>query len=177
VKGQTPTSAVTASVASGSTGASYPAHRKQWLAPLSSEAPELIIAVLFAIRGKGTAAITMLISSKVNQWTLLVGSLPLAYLAGGGGTALVLDGRQIEEMLLTAAQTMMGVAVLLALRFPRWAAWTLLALFLVQFPLTDTNGRLVLAGIYLVFAAAALVWHRQTIIPTLLAPFRPSTSP
>jgi cation:H+ antiporter len=80
-------------------------------------------------------------------------------------------------MLLTAAQTIMGVAMLLALRFPRWAAWTLLALFLVQFPLTDTNGRLVLAGIYLVFAAAALVWHRQTIIPTLLAPFRPSTSP
>jgi hypothetical protein len=79
-------------------------------------------------------------------------------------------------MLLTAAQTMMGVAVLLALRFPRWAAWTLLALFLVQFPLTDTNGRLVLAGIYLVLAAAALVWHRQTIIPTLLAPFRSSTS-
>jgi cation:H+ antiporter len=148
----------------------------QWLAPLSSEAPELIIAVLFAIRGKGTAAIAVLISSKVNQWTLLVGSLPLAYLAGGGSTALVLDGRQIEEMLLTAAQTMMGVAVLLALRFPRWAAWALLALFLVQFALTDTTGRLVLAGVYLVLATAALVWHRQTIIPTLLAPFRPSTS-
>jgi cation:H+ antiporter len=148
----------------------------QWLAPLSSEAPELIIAVLFAIRGKGTAAIAVLISSKVNQWTLLVGSLPLAYLAGGGSTALVLDGRQIEEMLLTAAQTMMGVAVLLALRFPRWAAWALLALFLVQFALTDTTGRLVLAGVYLVLATAALVWHRQTIIPTLLAPFRPGSS-
>lgn len=148
----------------------------QWLAPLASEAPELIIAVLFALRGKGTAAIAMLISSKVNQWTLLVGSLPLAYLAGGGGTALVLDSRQTEEMLLTAAQTMMGVAVLLALRFPRWAAWTLLALFLVQFPLTDTHGRLILAGIYLVLAAAALLRHRRTIIPTLLAPFRPSTS-
>lgn len=148
----------------------------QWLAPLSSEAPELIIAVLFALRGKGTAAIAVLISSKVNQWTLLVGSLPLAYLAGGGSTALVLDGRQIEEMLLTAAQTMMGVAVLLALRFPRWAAWALLALFLVQFALTDTTGRLVLAGVYLVLATAALVWHRQTIIPTLLAPFRPGSS-
>jgi cation:H+ antiporter len=62
----------------------------QWLAPLSSEAPKLIIAGLFALHGKGTAAIAMLISSKVNQWTLLVGSLPLAYLAGGGGTALIL---------------------------------------------------------------------------------------
>ena len=79
-------------------------------------------------------------------------------------------------MLLTAAQTMMGVAVLLALRFPRWAAWALLALFLVQFALTDTTGRLVLAGVYLVLATAALVWHRKTIIPTLLAPFRPGSS-
>jgi cation:H+ antiporter len=147
----------------------------QWLAPLSSEAPELIIAVLFAIRGNGTAAIALLISSKVNQWTLLVGSLPLAYLAGGGGTALVLDSRQVEEMLLTAAQTMMGVAVLLALRFPRWAAWTLLVLFLVQFPLTDTTGRLALAGIYLLLAAVALIRHRHAILPTLLAPWRATT--
>jgi len=108
--------------------------------------------------------------------TFQVIAINLAYLAGGGGTDLVLDGRQIEEMLLTAAQTMMGVAVLLALRFPRWAVWALLALFLVQFALTDTNGRLVLAGVYLVLATAALVWHRQTIIPTLLAPFRPGSS-
>ena len=94
----------------------------------------------------------------------------------GDDRATGLAVRQIEEMLLTAAQTMMGVAVLLALRFPRWAAWALLALFLVQFALTDTTGRLVSAGVYLVLATAALVWHRQTIIPTLLAPFRPGSS-
>ena len=35
----------------------------QWLAPLASEAPEFIIAILFAARGKGTAAIATLISS------------------------------------------------------------------------------------------------------------------
>ena len=55
----------------------------QWLAPLASEAPEFIIAIIFAARGKGTAAIATLISSKVNQWTLLVGSLPIAHMAGG----------------------------------------------------------------------------------------------
>ena len=64
----------------------------QWVAPLASEAPEFIVAILFAVHGKGSDAIGTLISSKVNQWTLLVGSLPLAYLAGGGGTALPLDG-------------------------------------------------------------------------------------
>ncbi|WP_206120056.1 sodium:proton exchanger [Cellulomonas sp. HD19AZ1] len=144
----------------------------QWLAPLASEAPEFIVAVLFAWRGKGTAAIATLISSKINQWTLLVGSLPIAYLAGGGTASLVLDARQTEEMLLTAAQTLMGIAVLLALRFPRWSAWALLALFAVQFPVTGTHGRLVLAGVYLVIAAAAATYHRRHLLPTLTAPFR-----
>ena len=111
----------------------------QWLAPLASEAPEFIIATIFASRGKGTAAIATLISSKVNQWTLLIGSLPLAHLLGGGGSSLALDSRQVEEVLLTASQTLMGVALILALRFNRASAWPLLGLFVVQFPLTSTT--------------------------------------
>jgi cation:H+ antiporter len=143
----------------------------QWLAPLASEAPEFIIAIIFAARGKGTQAIATLISSKVNQWTLLMGSLPIAYMAGGGGTALVLDGRQIEEVLLTATQTMMGVAMILALRFHRGTAWALLALFVVQFPITSTEGRLVLCGVYAAIAVVGLVLNRKHLVPTLRAPF------
>ena len=41
----------------------------------------------------------------------------------------------------------MGVAILLALRFPRWGAWTLLGLFAVQFAIVDTTGRLLLCGL------------------------------
>ena len=143
----------------------------QWLAPLASEAPEFIIAIIFAARGKGSQAIATLISSKVNQWTLLMGSLPIAYMAGGGGTALVLDGRQVEEVLLTATQTMMGVAMILALRFHRHTAWALLALFMVQFPITSTEGRLMLCGVYAAIAVAGLVINRRHILPTLRAPF------
>ena len=144
----------------------------QWLAPLSSEAPELIIAMIFALRGKGAAALGLLVSAKVNQWTLLVGSLPVAYLFGGGSTSLVLDGRQVEEFVLTIAQTLMGIAVLVSLRFPRWAAWTLLALFAVQFAVPGTGGRLVLSAVYTVLAGVALVVNRHSILPTLAAPFR-----
>jgi cation:H+ antiporter len=143
----------------------------QWLAPLASEAPEFIIATLFAARGKGTAAIATLISSKVNQWTLLIGSLPLAHLLGGGGLSLTLDSRQVEEVLLTATQTMMGVALILALRFHRASAWALLALFAVQFPLTSTHGRLVLCGIYTALAVAGLIINRRHLITTIKAPF------
>jgi cation:H+ antiporter len=143
----------------------------QWLAPLASEAPEFIIATIFAARGKGTAAIATLISSKVNQWTLLIGSLPVAHLLGGGGFSLGLDTRQVDEVLLTATQTLMGVALILALRFNRASAWALLGLFVVQFAITDTTGRLVLCGIYTGVALAGLVVNRRNLTATLRAPF------
>ncbi|MDH6243415.1 sodium:proton exchanger [Mycobacterium sp. OTB74] len=143
----------------------------QWLAPLASEAPEFIIAIIFATRGNSTAAIGTLIASKVNQWTLLVGSLPIAYRIGGGSGPLLLDARQIEEVLLTATQTMMGVALILALRFHRNTAWALLALFVIQFPVTSTTGRLVLCAVYATFAVVGLIINRQHILATLRAPF------
>lgn len=143
----------------------------QWLAPLASEAPEFIIAVIFAARGKGTAAIATLISSKVNQWTLLIGSLPLAHILGGGGVALALDSRQVEEVLLTASQTMMGVALILGLRFGRSAACALLLLFVAQFPLVSTHGRLVLSAVYLAVAVVALIVNRRYLPATIRAPF------
>lgn len=164
-------------VASGSTLGIDEFLLVQWLAPLASEAPEFIIAILFASRGKGTAAIATLISSKINQWTLLVGSLPIAYLLGGGTASLALDTRQVEEVLLTAAQTLLGVAILLSLRFHRWSAWALLALFVVQLPITSTTGRFVLSGLYLAIAATVMVLRRQDVWPTLSAPFRRATVP
>ncbi|OMC43024.1 sodium:proton exchanger [Mycobacterium sp. IS-1264] len=143
----------------------------QWLAPLASEAPEFIIATIFAARGKGTAAIATLISSKVNQWTLLIGSLPVSHLLGGGGFSLELDSRQIEEVLLTATQTLMGVALILALRFPRAAAWALLGLFVVQFPIASTEGRLLLCIVYTGVAIAGLIVNRHHLAAAIRAPF------
>jgi cation:H+ antiporter len=143
----------------------------QWLAPLASEAPEFIIATILATRGKGTAAIAMLISAKVNQWTLLVGSLPVAHLLGGGGFSLALDPRQIEEVLLTATQTMMGVALIMGLRFHRATAWVLLGMFVVQFPIASTHGRLLLCGIYTAVAVVGLLVNRRHLAATLRAPF------
>jgi cation:H+ antiporter len=143
----------------------------QWLAPLASEAPEFIIATIFASRGKGDIAIATLISAKVNQWTLLVGSLPVAFMLGGGSAAMHLDGRQIEEIVLTGAQTLMGVTLLLGLRFQRWTAWALLVLFAVQFPLTSTQGRLALSGVYAAIAVLALARYRRELPATVSAPF------
>jgi len=144
----------------------------QWLAPLASEAPEFIIAVMFALRGWGAAAIGTLIASKVNQWSLLVGSLPLAYWLGGGGVGLPMDGRQIEEFVLTATQTLLGVAIIIALRFHWWSALGLAALFAAQLAVNGTAGRYILSTVQAVVAVGFFIAHRHNIIPTLTAPFR-----
>jgi cation:H+ antiporter len=120
----------------------------QWLAPLASEAPEFIVAILLAMRGNADDGLGALLSSKVNQWTLLVGSLPLAYIAGGGHVGLPLDARQVAETTLTAAQTMLGFAVIVRLRFHlRWAL-VLLGLFVVQFAVPGETARYVIAAVY-----------------------------
>lgn len=136
----------------------------QWLAPLASEAPELIVAVLLARKERGSFAIGTLLSSKVNQWTLLVGSLPIAHLIGGGGTSLPLDARQFEEFLLTATQTMLGVAILADLRFRPREAVAILLLFVLQLAFPSREVRLVFAAIYAAVAIVLLIRARESII-------------
>jgi cation:H+ antiporter len=105
----------------------------QWLAPLASEAPEFLLAGLLTVRGKAAAAIGLLLSSKLNQWTLLVGSLPMAYSVGAGQLAtLPFDVRQVNEVFLTAAQSLFGIAVLASLSFELSEAAILATLFLAQ---------------------------------------------
>ncbi|WGD38560.1 sodium:proton exchanger [Lysinibacter sp. HNR] len=143
----------------------------QWLAPLASEAPEFVIAIIFAFRGKSSMAIGMLLASKVNQWTALVGSLPIAHLLGGGGPALPLDGRQIEEFVLTAAQTFLGIGILLSLRFSaRWAA-ILFVLFALTFVFTGQEARYAVSIVYAAVAVVLYITQWRQLWPTLKAPF------
>jgi cation:H+ antiporter len=136
----------------------------QWLAPLVSESPELIVACLLAYRLKSDDAMGTLLSSKVNQWTLLVGTIPFAYLAGGGHLgSLPLDARQTEEFILTAAQTVLGFAVLLNLRFHWREAVMLAALFFLQFPFPQTSVRLGFSAAYILLAMFILVKERKNL--------------
>ncbi|WP_082167153.1 sodium:proton exchanger [Methylobacterium aquaticum] len=105
----------------------------QWLAPLASEAPAISIAVLFVLANRAGDGLIAMISDKINQWTLLVGMLPLALSVGAGAMSpLPLDARQGEEFFLTAAQSLLGIALLLRLRLGLWSALALAGLFAVQ---------------------------------------------
>jgi cation:H+ antiporter len=134
----------------------------QWLAPLASEAPEFVVVALFAWRGQSTPALGTLISSKINQWTLLVAMLPLVYSVGLGGiAALPLDARQQEEVLLTAAQSLFAVVLLLDLRLSLVGASALFGLFVVQMVAPETRSAVTIA--YFVLAAITLVVSRRQV--------------
>lgn len=134
----------------------------QWLAPLASEAPEFIVAVIFALRRNPTAGLGTLISSKVNQWTLLVGMLPLVYSISAGHPApMVLDDRQVEEMFLTSAQSILGLVILSNLTFGLGEAMLLLSFFFLQFLFPTPEIRILLGWGYLITACVYLLNRRS----------------
>ncbi len=135
----------------------------QWLAPLASESPEFIVAILFATRLKPGAGFSALVSSKVNQWTLLVGMLPLVYIVSlGHGAPMVLDARQSHEILLTSAQSLFAVVVLADFRLSMPEAIALLVLFSIQLVWPDATVRLVFVVIYVVAALALVLFRAKT---------------
>ncbi|PPK70874.1 sodium:proton exchanger [Actinokineospora auranticolor] len=147
----------------------------QWVAPLASEAPELLVAGLYAWRLKTTDALATLVSSKVNQWTLLVGTLPVVFAVAAGSTAgLPIDAAQRDELLLTAAQSLFAVALLIRLSITVRGALVLLGLFLAQFALTALLPASIkgveivaLSIVYLVLAVGVAV-HKRADLRTLV---------
>jgi len=155
----------------------------QWLAPIVSEVPEFVIATLFVLAGRAGAALIAMIGDKINQWTLLVGMLPLAMTVGAGSlTALPLDARQHEEFFLTAAQSLLGLGLLLRLRLTVAGALALAALFFGQLAVAfmlrgdevrDIAALTVVAWLYLVLAGLVFAWNWRSlgsIVGLVLAP-------
>jgi len=143
----------------------------QWIAPLASESPEVLVASLLAWRGRAAAGMGVLISSKVNQWTLLIGTLPIAFLASAGEfgftIGLPLDDRQREEIFLTAAQSAFAIAVFMNLRMGRKEAIALFVLFATQLFITNEQARVVYAGIYTLLCIVLLIASRKEIPHTI----------
>ena len=106
----------------------------KWLAPLASEAPELLIAALFAWRLAARTGLGALISSKVNQWTLLVGTLPIVFaIFARQMTGLPLERVQQLELWVTAAQSVFAVAIIASRSVTNREAFAMLGLFILQF--------------------------------------------
>jgi cation:H+ antiporter len=159
----------------------------QWFAPLASEAPEIVICVIFTLRAMAAAGLGALVASKVNQWTLLVGTLPLVFSLGSGAIrALPLQGEFVKDgqtvqfdlvgpMLVTSAQTLLATMIIINLRAGLVGATTLFALLLVQFFVPASIGSLntdyLFAGIYLLIALGLAIRERHHFIPTFKSMF------
>jgi cation:H+ antiporter len=105
----------------------------QWIAPLASESPELIVVVVLVLKSRSTAGFNALISSKLNQWTLLIGTLVVVYsLALGQYGTLPFDFKQRLEIWITAAQSFFALAILANFEISAREALALLVLFLSQ---------------------------------------------
>jgi cation:H+ antiporter len=146
----------------------------QWIAPLASESPEFVVAILFAMKLRGSIGIGALVSSKVNQWTLLVGAIPIAYsLSLGSPAGLPLDSRQSAELWLTSAQSLFAVTLLCDLRFGRREAAVLAVLFTIQLVLPQSSVRWAFIFLYLVLSVGVLALgpaqRRRAFFAILLA--------
>jgi cation:H+ antiporter len=145
----------------------------QWVAPLASEAPEFIIAAMWTMRRHATMAMSALISSIVNQWTLLVGTISLVYSISAGRVApLVLDVQQRHEIFLTAAQSLFAVVMLSDRQLSWWQALLLFTPFATQ--LLVPHWRMEIAYVYLALAAVWGMHYRHHLLALL--PGRPTTT-
>jgi cation:H+ antiporter len=149
----------------------------QWVAPFLSEFPEGVTAFYWAktIRLAPMALLNM-ISSKVNQWTLLVSMIPIVYSFSIGRVSVIpLDVHHREEILLSMMMTFYGCAALSKLRFTRGNALTMFVLWMAQFfypvnftflpkiPIVGDNSRVITSLIFGILAVYELARHRGEI--------------
>jgi cation:H+ antiporter len=143
----------------------------QWLVPLATEMPELVIAFVLVTHQRAGQAVAVLLSSAVSQWTFALGTLPLAYKAGVGVGPLPLLGREQVELLLTMAQGFLAVSMLVTLRLRRADATLMLALFAAQLAIPSVALRALITLGYLVLAVDVFSSERWAI-PTLARALR-----
>ncbi|HXE11495.1 MAG TPA: hypothetical protein VN633_05200 [Bryobacteraceae bacterium] len=159
----------------------------QWLAPVVSEFPELASTFYFARQdAKAPMALMNIVSSNINQWTLLVAMLPIVFSLGGGHlSAIHFDAEQEAELLLTIAQSVVALVFLMNMKLEWWEATLLLFLYLLQAIFANTaSGNASLAFLarhvrfwitYIYFAWAALAFVQTLVryrVPPALRCFR-----
>jgi cation:H+ antiporter len=138
----------------------------QWVAPFLSEFPEKVSAFKWAatVRNAPMALMNM-VSSNINQWTVLAAMIPVVYsLSVGSVSAIPFDGMHRHEILLTILQSLLGMVLLLNMRYSAMEAAVLFALWLVQFVFPEVReeieyvyGVAIVGGLVQVFRGARTV--------------------
>jgi cation:H+ antiporter len=107
----------------------------QWVSPFLSEFPEKVTAFNWArtVR-KAPMALMNMVSSNINQWTVLVAMIPIVYsISTGKVSAIHFDSHQKVEIFLTIAQSALGMILLVNMEFRWYEALGLFSLWFIQF--------------------------------------------
>jgi cation:H+ antiporter len=110
----------------------------QWLAPFVSEFPEKVSAFYWARTvERAPMALMNMVSSNINQWTLLAAMLPIVYsMSRGEPSSILFDDQQRLEILMTLGQSLVGALFLINMELAWWEASLLFLLWAVQFALS-----------------------------------------
>jgi len=153
----------------------------QWVAPFVSEFPEFLSTFYWAKSlVRAPMALMNLVSSNINQWTLLVAMLPIVLsMSMRTPTALELDSQQKLEVIMTIGQQLVGMLFLLNMELAWWEAASLFGLWLVQFVFSAINPAVPFWGeiaqhIHLWITVAYFVWAAFEFIRLLMGRRRAS---
>jgi cation:H+ antiporter len=128
----------------------------QWVAPIVSEFPEMASTVYFARRtDRAPMALMNMVSSNINQWTLLVAMLPVVYSISVGAVSTIrFDGQQRLQLWMTLGQALVGLMFLINMELAWWEAAVLFGLFVIA--LAIPASAMVVTIAYFVWAGVEL---------------------
>ncbi len=129
----------------------------QWIAPFLSEFPEKVSAFNWARqKNKASMAIMNMVSSNINQWTMLAAMIPLVFnLSLGKFEPIYFTTLHSSELWLTVAQSILAGILLLDLRFSFWDALMIFILWAVQFAFASLREEVTL--IYAIWVAVQCI--------------------
>ncbi len=145
----------------------------QWVAPFLSEFPEKLSAVYWARKVTGAPmALMNLVSSNINQWTMLAAMIPFVVAFSAGHIQPIpLDPDQRLEFSLTIAQSALGMCLLANMSFAWYEAVVLFSLWLAQFLIPTLREEVaVLYGVWVAYEVVAwLMKYRKPMAFVLFA--------
>jgi cation:H+ antiporter len=152
----------------------------QWVAPFVSEFPEKVSAFYWAKTiQKAPMALMNMVSSNINQWTLLAAMLPIVFSwSRGEPSAIPFDETQELEILMTIGQSLVGMIFLVNMKLVWWEASALFGLWFIQFAFSPVHNAEGLLGflannIHWYVTVVYLVWAGVGLLGFL---FRPKTA-
>jgi cation:H+ antiporter len=133
----------------------------QWVAPFLSEFPEFVSTSNWArSRGKGGMALMNMVSSNVNQWTVLAAMIPLVYAASLGHPAAVPLHEHRVELMLTVLQGLLGVVLLGNFDFKAHEAVGLFVLWAIQFAVPHWREEIsIVYAVWLLVEIGSVTWR------------------